>query len=136
MPAINLYDVARQVTDEIFGAGSYAEMNKHHPDPGVQRTIRNSGANMAEVEEDRPFVEMASELKLLVIDEGLDPGHLSTQRLVWSHEVEDSMTDDPPDTVIIKALDEYKRRGGTKDYAEADFNKALVAEVERMCNGS
>lgn len=36
----DLYDVARQVTDEVFGQGTYAELNRDHPDPGVQRAIQ------------------------------------------------------------------------------------------------
>jgi hypothetical protein len=33
----DLYDVAREVTDEVMGPGSYAELNRDHPDPHVRR---------------------------------------------------------------------------------------------------
>ena len=36
---MDLYDVAREVTDEVFGEGTYAEMNGGSPDPGVQAAI-------------------------------------------------------------------------------------------------
>lgn len=39
---MSLYDIARQVTDEVLGDGAYAEVNKNHPDPGVQRAIENA----------------------------------------------------------------------------------------------
>jgi DNA modification methylase len=39
---LNLYDVALQVTDEVLGKGSYAELNKNHPDPKVQEAIRRA----------------------------------------------------------------------------------------------
>jgi hypothetical protein len=35
----SLYDIARQVTDEVFGTGTYADVNKNHPNPGVQAAI-------------------------------------------------------------------------------------------------
>lgn len=34
-----LYDIARNVTDEVMGEGTYAEINGGNPDPGVQATI-------------------------------------------------------------------------------------------------
>lgn len=34
------YDLARDVTDEAFGPGTYAEMNAGNPDPGVQGAIK------------------------------------------------------------------------------------------------
>lgn len=34
------FDVARQITDEVFGAGSYAQMNAGNPDPRVQLAIQ------------------------------------------------------------------------------------------------
>ena len=37
-----LYDLAREITDEFFGEGTYAEMNENHPDPGVQRAIKRA----------------------------------------------------------------------------------------------
>ena len=40
---MNMYDIARHITDDVFGEGTYAEMNKNHPDPGVQGTIRRIG---------------------------------------------------------------------------------------------
>jgi hypothetical protein len=43
----DLYDIARQVTDEVLGDGTYAELNKGNPDPGVQAAIRRqTGAVM------------------------------------------------------------------------------------------
>jgi hypothetical protein len=38
----SLYDVARRVTDEVLGAGSYAQINAGNPDPGVQQAIQRS----------------------------------------------------------------------------------------------
>jgi len=38
-----LYDVARQVTDEVFGEGAYAELNGSNPHPAVQAAIKRSG---------------------------------------------------------------------------------------------
>lgn len=35
----NLYDIARQVTDEVLGEGTYEEINKSNPNPGVQQAI-------------------------------------------------------------------------------------------------
>lgn len=37
-----LYDIALRATDGVLGAGTYAEMNKHNPDPGVQAAIERS----------------------------------------------------------------------------------------------
>jgi hypothetical protein len=37
----NLYDIAREVTDEVLGEGTYAAMNKDNPNPGVQAAIKN-----------------------------------------------------------------------------------------------
>ena len=34
------YDFALQTTDAINGDGTYAEVNRNHPDPGVQRAIK------------------------------------------------------------------------------------------------
>jgi hypothetical protein len=43
----DLYDIARRVTDEVLGEGTYAELNKDNPDPGVQAAIRRqTGAVM------------------------------------------------------------------------------------------
>ncbi|HJS83702.1 MAG TPA: hypothetical protein VJ742_12790 [Nitrososphaera sp.] len=39
IPEENLYDVARKVTDEVLGEGTYAEVNKNNPNPGVQGAI-------------------------------------------------------------------------------------------------
>lgn len=39
---MNLYDIAREVTDEVLGEGTYAQINKNNPDPGVQATIKES----------------------------------------------------------------------------------------------
>ena len=35
----NLYDVARKVTDEVLGEGTYAGLNSGNPDPNVQAAI-------------------------------------------------------------------------------------------------
>lgn len=37
--AEDMYDVAREVTDKTLGEGMYAQINKDHPDPGVQAAI-------------------------------------------------------------------------------------------------
>lgn len=36
---MNLYDIAKQVTDEVCGEGTYASVNRDNPDPGVQAAI-------------------------------------------------------------------------------------------------
>jgi hypothetical protein len=41
-PESALYDVARQITDEILGEGGYAEINHGNPDPRVQAAIARS----------------------------------------------------------------------------------------------
>lgn len=38
----NPYDMALQVTDGALGEGTYAEINKNHPDPGVQAAIKRA----------------------------------------------------------------------------------------------
>jgi hypothetical protein len=38
----DLYDIARQVTDEVMGEGTYADLNRGNPDPGVQAAIRRA----------------------------------------------------------------------------------------------
>lgn len=38
----DLYDVAREVTDEVLGKGTYADMNRTNPNPGVQAAIRRA----------------------------------------------------------------------------------------------
>lgn len=44
----DLYDVALRVTDEVIGPGTYARMNEHHPDPGVQAAISRWKAGLKE----------------------------------------------------------------------------------------
>lgn len=39
---MSMYDIARQVTDEVLGEGTYASLNANHPDPGVQMAIQNA----------------------------------------------------------------------------------------------
>ena len=39
---MSLYDIAREVTDEVLGEGTYARLNADHPDPEVQAAIRRS----------------------------------------------------------------------------------------------
>lgn len=39
---MDMYDIARQVTDEVLGKGAYAYLNKGNPDPGVQAAIARS----------------------------------------------------------------------------------------------
>lgn len=34
-----MYDIARRVTDEVLGEGTYDDLNKGNPDPGVQAAI-------------------------------------------------------------------------------------------------
>lgn len=66
--------------------------------------------------EDRVLAEMASELKLIIIDEGLDPHSISYDNLPWN-----------------SPLAEYEGRGGTEAKYDADqFDKVLFAEVARM----
>lgn len=43
-PEPTVFDVALQVTDEILGAGTYARINEHHPDPGVQAATTTTAA--------------------------------------------------------------------------------------------
>jgi hypothetical protein len=42
-----LYDVAREVTDEVLGAGTYAEVNAGSLNPGVQAAIAQSSRQWA-----------------------------------------------------------------------------------------
>lgn len=37
-----MYDIARRVTDEVLGEGTYADLNKGNPDPAVQAAIRRA----------------------------------------------------------------------------------------------
>lgn len=39
-----LYRLAREVTDEIFGPGAYAESNENHPDPQIRKQAAISKA--------------------------------------------------------------------------------------------
>lgn len=47
---MDLFDIARQVTDETFGDGAYADLNKGNPNPGVQRAIQNGDQKMSDQE--------------------------------------------------------------------------------------
>jgi hypothetical protein len=38
----DLYDIARQITDEVLGEGTYADLNRGNPDPGVQAAIERA----------------------------------------------------------------------------------------------
>jgi hypothetical protein len=49
----DLFDVALQVTDGVFGDGTYAEVNKGTPDPGARQAIRRWRAGG---DEDGPMV--------------------------------------------------------------------------------
>lgn len=42
-PGKTMYDIALEVTDEVLGAGTYAEMNRGNNTPGVQAAIRKAG---------------------------------------------------------------------------------------------
>lgn len=48
-----LFDVALQVTDEVFGDGAYADLNSSGPDPGARQAIRRWRAGG---DEDAPMV--------------------------------------------------------------------------------
>jgi hypothetical protein len=37
-----LYDVALQITDEVLGEGSYAQINRSNPDPKIQAALRRA----------------------------------------------------------------------------------------------
>lgn len=37
-----MYDIARRVTDEVLGEGTYADLNKGNPDPEVQAAIKRA----------------------------------------------------------------------------------------------
>lgn len=49
----DLYDVALAVTDEVMGKGTYAEVNKNHPNPGVQAAITRAEVKGREFETPR-----------------------------------------------------------------------------------
>jgi hypothetical protein len=49
-----LFDVALQVTDEVFGDGAYAEKNKGTHDPDARQAIRRWRAGG---DEDAPMVD-------------------------------------------------------------------------------
>lgn len=36
---MNLYDIARKVTDEVLGEGTYASLHRANPNPEVQAAI-------------------------------------------------------------------------------------------------
>jgi hypothetical protein len=36
----DLYDIARIITDAALGEGTYADLNRDNPDPGVQAAIQ------------------------------------------------------------------------------------------------
>lgn len=38
----DMYDIALRVTDEVLGEGTYADLNKGNPDPGVQAAIERA----------------------------------------------------------------------------------------------
>jgi hypothetical protein len=44
----DLYRIAREVTDEVMGAGTYAALNRHHPDPEVRKEVQMSEKTEAE----------------------------------------------------------------------------------------
>jgi hypothetical protein len=46
-PERTLYDAALEATDYVLGAGTYADMNAQHPDPGVQAAIRRAAGEQA-----------------------------------------------------------------------------------------
>lgn len=50
----DLYDVAREVTDSVFGEGAYAEMNGGNPDPGVQASIKRGPKPKPSDQKDEP----------------------------------------------------------------------------------
>lgn len=66
-----LYDIAREVTDEMLGEGTYDELNKNNPKPGVQAAIVK--ASLPEGLKDRPFDERRK-LPIPVVNE-FDDGH-------------------------------------------------------------
>lgn len=38
----DLYDIAREVTDEVMGEGTYEKLNDGNPDPKVQEAIKRA----------------------------------------------------------------------------------------------
>lgn len=45
---MNMYDIAREVTDNVLGIGTYAQTNAGNPDPRVQAAIRRGERVTAE----------------------------------------------------------------------------------------
>jgi hypothetical protein len=43
-----LYDIAREVTDDVFGKGAYEDINRDSPDPQVQAAIKRGKARELE----------------------------------------------------------------------------------------
>ena len=43
---MDLYDVAREVTNDVMGEGTYEKLNGDSPNPGVQRAIENGSAKI------------------------------------------------------------------------------------------
>lgn len=39
---MDMYDIAREIMDEVFGEGAYADMNKDHPDPKIREAAKRS----------------------------------------------------------------------------------------------
>lgn len=54
---MNLYDIAREVTDEVMGKGTYAKLNGGSPDPSVQAAIKDTNVSR------KPSVEAPKTLK-------------------------------------------------------------------------
>lgn len=43
-----MYDIARRVTNKVLGAGTYEDLNRGNPDPGVQAAIERGRRDMPE----------------------------------------------------------------------------------------
>lgn len=112
-----LYQIAREITDEFFGPGAYAEVNGlNHSDPQVRQQAQIS--RKATMESDSIFDEMVQELHDALVGAGLDPANPPTETK-------------PPSE---KVWGEYLRRGGNPDaYSSPDeFTDKLVSAVARI----
>jgi hypothetical protein len=123
----SLYAIARVVTDEAFGPGSYADHNgPNHPDPQVREQVQISRqhrdqqkgwlSHMTEqlkYEPDLVLKGMAAELREALLANGQDPS-------------------DPPNhskPPVEKAWGEYLRRGGDRYTDPNEFLDDLIRRV-------
>lgn len=59
---VGMYDIARLVTDEVLGSGTYEALNGDHPDPDVRAAIERGRAEAAGSQTNgHPFIDNRGE---------------------------------------------------------------------------